>query len=55
MFNINDKDYSVKEGDVVEIPPKTIFTYSGKMNLILINKPQWQKELYVVIKDNPNV
>ena len=41
---INKDIFDVKEGDVIEAPARTEFTYSGKMQLILIMTPDFKAE-----------
>lgn len=43
-FSINKDIFDVKEGDVIEAPARTEFTYSGKMKLILIMTPDFKAE-----------
>lgn len=38
-FEINGKIYPVSDGEIVEIPPKHIFDYTGKMRMILVMEP----------------
>lgn len=50
-FDINGNKLSVKTGDIVTIPPNTIFYYKGKMKLIEKMTPNFQAENVVVVKD----
>ncbi len=38
-FEIEGKNYNVKAGQLVEIPPQNAFDYTGKMKMILIMQP----------------
>lgn len=40
-FIINNEQYPVKVGQLVEIPPKNRFTFKGKMKLLLIMEPPY--------------
>lgn len=50
-FDINGKLLNVSKGDIVTIPPNTIFYYSGKMKLIEKMEPNFKEENIVVVKD----
>lgn len=43
-FCIDRDIFNVKQGDVIEAPSRTEFTYSGKMKLILIMTPDFKTE-----------
>jgi len=43
-FEINGKIYSTSCGELVEIPPKNIFNYTGKMKMLLIMEPPFSPE-----------
>ena len=51
-FKINGDMYDVKQGDIVEIPPKTEFIFKGKMKLLLIMNPPFDVKNDVVGKEN---
>jgi len=39
VFVINDLKYEVGAGQLVEIPPKSPFNYSGRMEMLLVMEP----------------
>jgi GrpE len=43
IFTIDSEDYLVKEKDLVVIPPQKAFTYTGKMELLLLSTPSWKE------------
>ncbi len=43
-FKINEEIYNVEIGDIIEIPKNTEFVYVGKMKLLLIMTPAFNKE-----------
>ncbi|MEI8143739.1 MAG: cupin domain-containing protein [Candidatus Berkelbacteria bacterium] len=43
-FEIDGKIYPVSSGELVEIPPKHIFDYNGKMKMLLIMEPPYSSE-----------
>ena len=51
-FKINNNFYDVKEGDIIEIPPKTEFIFKGKMKLLLIMNPPFDEENDIMGKEN---
>lgn len=54
-FEIADRKYKAKAGDLVEVPPKIEYTYSGKMKIILIMNPPWFAGNEKITKHNPEV
>jgi mannose-6-phosphate isomerase-like protein (cupin superfamily)/SAM-dependent methyltransferase len=54
-FTINDRRYDVSRGMLVEVPPKTEYSYSGKMKLIAVSKPRWFSGNDRHTKWNPDV
>lgn len=42
-FKIDNKLYEVNKGDIIEIPNNIEFTYIGKMKLLYISAPSYQK------------
>lgn len=54
-FEINGAKYSVKPSDLIEVPPKAEFAYSGKMKLLLIMNPPWFEGSAEVVKRNEEV
>lgn len=55
FFTINDQKYEVEPGVLVEVPPKTEFSYSGKMKILLIMNPPFYQGHETVTKINPDV
>lgn len=55
FFTINKKKYRVKKDDLVEVPPKIEYTYSGKMKIILIMNPPWFTGNEKITKMNPAI
>jgi mannose-6-phosphate isomerase-like protein (cupin superfamily) len=51
QFTLNDQILEAKSGDLIEIPPKTRFTFKGKMKLILIMEPPFNPEKIKLYKD----
>lgn len=49
-FVINNEQYPVKVGQLVEIPPKNRFTFKGKMKLLLIMEPPFSSDKINIIK-----
>src|SRR5271163_4131904 len=54
-FTIENRKYDVSPGVLVEVPPKVEYSYSGKMKLILIEKPRWFKGNDTQTRWNPDV
>ncbi len=54
-FTIDNTEYAVEPGVLVEVPPKTEYSYSGTMKIILISHPRWFKGNEVETKKNPDV
>jgi len=40
-FTIDDRNYDVAPGMLIEVPPGVEYTYSGRMKLIAMSKPRW--------------
>lgn len=51
-FKINNDIFNVEEGDIIEIPPKTEFVYSGKMDLLLVMNPSYNPDNDIAGKSN---
>lgn len=49
-FIIEDKEYTVKESDVIIIPPGTRFYYRGKMKQLLSTAPAWEEKHEKIIR-----
>src|SRR5690242_6679742 len=43
FFIINGERFPVTPGVLVEVPPKTEYSYSGKMTLLCLAVPRWFK------------
>ncbi|MBN2094840.1 MAG: cupin domain-containing protein [Candidatus Aenigmarchaeota archaeon] len=54
-FIVGFRDYLVSKGDLVEIPPGTEFSYSGRMKLLMLMKPPFSAEDEEAIRKNPEV
>ncbi|OGY24428.1 MAG: hypothetical protein A2Y57_03500 [Candidatus Woykebacteria bacterium RBG_13_40_7b] len=55
FFDIDGTKREVRSGDLIEIPPKFEYTYSGKMKLLLIMNPPWFKGNEQITRKNPSV
>jgi len=55
FFTIEGQRYEVGHGVLVEIPPKTEFSYTGKMKILLVMNPPFYKGHEKVTKMNPDV
>jgi SAM-dependent methyltransferase/mannose-6-phosphate isomerase-like protein (cupin superfamily) len=55
VFIIENKQYPVERGVLVEVPPKVEFSYSGKMTLLCLSTPRHSNENDTVTKWNPDV
>lgn len=47
IFIIDNEEYVVKKGDIIEIPKDTEFTYIGKMKLLFISVPAYADEDFI--------
>ena len=54
-FDIEDKIEHVSKGEVIEVPPKITYTYTGSMKLLLVMSPRWFEGNEIIVKNNPNV
>jgi SAM-dependent methyltransferase len=54
-FTIDDRQYPVNPGMLVEVPTKVEYCYSGKMTLILFQRGRWLPYNDTHTKWNPNV
>jgi mannose-6-phosphate isomerase-like protein (cupin superfamily)/SAM-dependent methyltransferase len=54
-FTIAGGRYEVRPGMIVEVPPRTEFSYSGKMKLIAFSTPRWSGGNDTFTKWNPDV
>ena len=53
LFDVNGRKIKVKSGTLIEILPKTEYTYSGRMKVLLIMEPPWFKGNDKITKKNP--
>jgi chemotaxis methyl-accepting protein methylase len=53
-FTIDNRQYNVSPGMLVEVPPKVEYTYSGKMTLIGYARPRWFKGNDIHTRWNPD-
>ena len=54
-FTIDNRQYPVGAGVLVEVPPKVEYSYSGKMTLLGISIPRWSRGNDIFTKWNPDV
>jgi SAM-dependent methyltransferase len=54
-FTIDDRQYPVSPGMLVEVPPNVEYCYSGKMTLILFQRGRWVPRNDTHTKWNPDV
>ena len=55
MFTINNQNYEVSPGLVVEVPPGVEYSYSGRMKVFLVSHPRWFEGNERKTRKNPNV
>ena len=55
FFDVNNKKINVKTGNIVEISPRKEYTYTGKMEMLLIINPPWFKGNEIILRKNPAV
>jgi SAM-dependent methyltransferase len=54
-FTIGDHKHDVSPGELVEVPPKIEYCYSGRMKLLAFSKPRWFRGNDTFTKWNPDV
>ena len=54
-FSINNKQYPVEAGVVVEVPRQVEYSYTGRMTLLCISVPRWFKGNDSFTRWNPDV
>jgi SAM-dependent methyltransferase/mannose-6-phosphate isomerase-like protein (cupin superfamily) len=54
-FTIDNEQYAVAPGVLVEVPPKVEYCYSGKMTLLGLSIPRWSSGNDTFTKWNPDV
>ena len=51
-FKINENMYEVEKGNIIEIPKNTKFIFAGKMELLLIMNPKFNRDGEIVGEKN---
>jgi chemotaxis methyl-accepting protein methylase len=54
-FTINGDKYTVEPGNLIDVPPKVEYSYSGSMKLLCFSKPQWFRGNDRTTRWNPDV
>jgi SAM-dependent methyltransferase len=54
-FTIDNREYPVNPGMLVEVPPRVEYSYSGKMTLLLFQRGRWLPRNDTYTKWNPDV
>jgi mannose-6-phosphate isomerase-like protein (cupin superfamily) len=55
VFTIDNQQYDVLPGQLVEVPPGVEYSYSGSMKVLLVSHPRWFQGNERVTRNNPNV
>jgi mannose-6-phosphate isomerase-like protein (cupin superfamily) len=55
VFTIDNQNYDVSPGLVVEVPPDVEYSYSGRMKILLVSHPRWFEGNERMTRKNPNV
>jgi mannose-6-phosphate isomerase-like protein (cupin superfamily) len=55
VFTINNQNYDVAPGLLVEVPPGVEYSYSGSMRILLVSHPRWFQGNEVTTRKNPDV
>jgi mannose-6-phosphate isomerase-like protein (cupin superfamily) len=55
MFTIDNHDYDVAPGLLVEVPPGVEYSYSGSMKILLVSHPRWFQGNERTTRKNPDV
>jgi len=55
VFTIDNQNYDVEQGLVVEVPPGVEYSYSGSMKIFLVSHPRWFEGNERITKMNPEV
>lgn len=50
-FVFNEEKQTVKEGDLVVIPPGTKYSFGGEIKMLLINTPHWSQEQETAVRE----
>jgi mannose-6-phosphate isomerase-like protein (cupin superfamily) len=55
VFTIDNRNYDVAPGLLVEVPPGVEYSYSGSMKILLVSHPRWFQGNERTTRKNPNV
>ncbi|MDH2355949.1 MULTISPECIES: AraC family ligand binding domain-containing protein [Bradyrhizobium] len=55
VFAIDNQNFDVSPGLVVEVPPGVEYSYSGRMKILLVSHPRWFEGNERMTRKNPNV
>jgi mannose-6-phosphate isomerase-like protein (cupin superfamily) len=55
VFTIDNQNYDVATGLLVEVPPGVEYSYSGSMKILLVSHPRWFEGNERMTRKNPNV
>jgi hypothetical protein len=55
LFTIDNQNYEVAAGLVIEVPPGLEYSYSGSMKMLLVSHPRWFQGNEQMTRINPNV
>jgi hypothetical protein len=55
MFTIDNQNYEVAGGLLVEVPPGVEYSYSGSMKILLVSYPRWFQGNEQTTRNNPAV
>ena len=55
VFTIDDRQYDVAPGLLVEVPPGVEYSYSGSMKIFLVSHPRWFEGNERTTRKNPEV
>jgi len=55
LFTIDNQNYEVAAGLVIEVPPGLEYSYSGVMKMLLVSHPRWFQGNEQVTRINPDV
>jgi gentisate 1,2-dioxygenase len=55
VFTIDNQNYDVSSGLVIEVPPGIEYSYSGRMKILLVSHPRWFEGNERMTRTNPKV
>jgi hypothetical protein len=55
VFTIDNQEYEVAPGLLVEVPPCIEYSYSGSMKILLVSHPRWFEGNERTTRTNPDV